>query len=120
MHQPLAEVGRWLRSVVQGYFNYHAVPGNLPSLRSFRLEVRKRWLCVIRRRSQRSRNTWELFERIAEQWLPVPKILSLSPLAFRRYTSAVRAGCANERQSGSVRGALGNRRPYRDRPYCSR
>src|SRR5437588_780073 len=39
---------------------------------------------------------------------------SLSPLAFRRYTSAVRAGCANERQSGSVRGALGNRRPYRD------
>src|SRR5436309_104335 len=39
---------------------------------------------------------------------------SLSPLAFRRYTSAVRAGCANERQSGSVRGALGNQRPYRD------
>src|SRR2546430_2440176 len=28
MHQPLAEVGKWLRSVVQGYFNYHAVPGN--------------------------------------------------------------------------------------------
>ncbi len=25
MHQPLAEVGKWLRSVVQGYFNYHAV-----------------------------------------------------------------------------------------------
>src|SRR5947207_201506 len=60
MHQPLAEVGRWLRSVVQGYFNYHAVPGNLPSLRSFRIEVRKRWLGVIRRRSQRSRNTGEL------------------------------------------------------------
>src|SRR5438876_1208981 len=39
---------------------------------------------------------------------------SLSPLAFRRYTSAVRAGCANERQSGSVWGALGNQRPYRD------
>ena len=39
---------------------------------------------------------------------------SLSPLAFRRYTSAVRAGCANERQSGSVRGALGNQRPSRD------
>lgn len=36
MHQPLAKVGRWLRSVVQGYFNYHAVPGNLASLRRFR------------------------------------------------------------------------------------
>src|SRR5467141_2900957 len=44
MHQSLAEVGKWLRRVVQGYFNYHAVPGNLASLRSFRFEVRKRWL----------------------------------------------------------------------------
>ena len=24
--------GKWLRSVVQGYFNYHAVPGNMASL----------------------------------------------------------------------------------------
>jgi hypothetical protein len=31
--QPVAEVGRWLRSVVQGYFNYHAVPGNLDRLK---------------------------------------------------------------------------------------
>jgi RNA-directed DNA polymerase len=80
MHQPLAEVGRWLKSVVQGYFNYHAVPGNLASLRSFRFEVRKRWLHVIRRRSQRSRMTWELMERFAAQWLPIPKILHPYPL----------------------------------------
>jgi RNA-directed DNA polymerase len=80
MHQPLAEVGRWLRSGVQGYFNYHAVPGNLASLRSFRFEVRKRWLHVIRRRSQRSRMTWELMERFAAQWLPIPKILPPYPL----------------------------------------
>jgi RNA-directed DNA polymerase len=44
MHHPLAEVGKWLRSVVQGYFNYHAVPGNFASLQSFRREVSKRWL----------------------------------------------------------------------------
>jgi hypothetical protein len=75
MHQPLAEVGRWLKSVVQGYFNYHAVPGNFASLWRFRFEIRKRWLHVIRRRSQRSRMTWELLERLAVQWLPVPKIL---------------------------------------------
>ncbi len=55
MHQPLAEVGKWLKSVVQGYFNYHAVPGNIVSLRSFRLEVSKRWLRVLHRRSQKSR-----------------------------------------------------------------
>jgi hypothetical protein len=36
MHQPLAEVGKWLRSMVQGYFSYHVVPGNIASLRNFR------------------------------------------------------------------------------------
>jgi len=79
LHQPLAEVGRWLRSVVQGYFNYHAVPGNLASLRSFRFEVRKRWLRALRRRSQRSGMTWELLERFAALWLPLPKILHPYP-----------------------------------------
>ena len=31
-HLPIKAVGRWLRSVVQGYLNYHAVPGNLKRL----------------------------------------------------------------------------------------
>jgi hypothetical protein len=31
----VAELGRRLRSVVQGYFTYHAVPGNIASLRGF-------------------------------------------------------------------------------------
>ena len=79
MHQPLAEVGKWLRSVVQGYFNYHAVPGNLASLRSFRLEVCKRWLRIIRRRSQKSRITWTHVARFAGQWLPLPKTLHPYP-----------------------------------------
>jgi hypothetical protein len=33
MHEPPALTGKWLRSVVQGYFNYHAVPDNTDSLR---------------------------------------------------------------------------------------
>ena len=32
MHEPVAQTGKWLRSIVQGYFNYHAVPGNIDSL----------------------------------------------------------------------------------------
>ena len=28
MHDPVRQTGAWLKSVVQGYFNYHAVPGN--------------------------------------------------------------------------------------------
>jgi hypothetical protein len=31
-----------------------------------------------------------------------------------RYSSAIRAACANERSCGSVRGAISNGRPYRD------
>ena len=79
MHQPLAEVGKWLKSVVQGYFNYHAVPGNFVSLRSFRLEVSKRWLRVLRCRSQKSRMSWKRLAGFVEQWLPSPRILHPYP-----------------------------------------
>ena len=39
----LRKPGKWLRSVVQGYFNYHAVPGNTDSLRVFRYRVIRLW-----------------------------------------------------------------------------
>jgi hypothetical protein len=39
---------------------------------------------------------------------------SLPGGSLRRYASAIRTGCANERSSGSVRGVLGDRHPYRD------
>ncbi len=42
-----------LKSVVQGYFNYHPVPGNIASLKRFRLEVTRRWLRALRRRGQK-------------------------------------------------------------------
>jgi RNA-directed DNA polymerase len=83
LHQPLAVVGKWLRSVVQGYYNYHAVPGNIVSLRNFRFEVSKLWWRVIRRRSQRSRIPWELVSQLVAEWLPLPKILH--PYPFLRF-----------------------------------
>jgi hypothetical protein len=60
--------------VVQGYFNYHADPGNLASLRSFRLQVIRRWMRALRRRSQKSRMTWPRLVAIADRWLPKPSI----------------------------------------------
>ena len=42
MHRPVAEVGKWLRSVVQGWMNYHAVPGNIRSLDQFRTQTAPR------------------------------------------------------------------------------
>jgi len=78
-HEPVADTGRWLRKVVQGYFNYHAVPGNMESLNSFRAQVIWRWRRALRRRSQRSRMTWERYWRIVDRWIPSAKILHPHP-----------------------------------------
>jgi len=78
-HRPVAEVGRWLRSVVRGYFNYHAVPGNLDSLKAFRHQVIWRWYRALRRRSQRSRMTWTQFRPLLIRWIPTARILHPHP-----------------------------------------
>src|SRR5437879_2925427 len=78
-HQPIAEVGKWLKSVVQGYFNYHAVPGNMDSLNSFRAQVIWRWYRALRRRSQRDKTTWERFWPLVDRWIPSAKILHPHP-----------------------------------------
>jgi hypothetical protein len=59
MHDSLAETVKWLQSVVRGFFQYHAVPGNQKRLGAFRTAVLRLWLRQIRRRSQRSRWTWD-------------------------------------------------------------
>jgi hypothetical protein len=32
-HEPIKQVGAWLKRVIRGYFNYHAVPDNLKRLK---------------------------------------------------------------------------------------
>jgi group II intron reverse transcriptase/maturase len=78
-HERIAETGDWLRSVVQGYFNYHAVPGNFRALQTFRREVARSWLEALRRRSQRHRLPWERFRSILDRYLPLPRILHPEP-----------------------------------------
>ena len=52
MHASIADTAEWLRSVVRGYFQYHAVPDNEACLKAFRNEVQRMWLHQLRRRSQ--------------------------------------------------------------------
>jgi len=75
MHQPIPEQGRWLAQVVRGYFAYHAVPTNSATIGAFRHHVVDLWRCSLSRRSQRGGITWQRIKRIAEDWLPKPKIL---------------------------------------------
>ena len=80
-HEPIPVQGRWLAQVVRGYFAYHAVPTNYPSLSAFLHHVELLWLRALRRRSQRHRMTWSRFSRITADFLPRPRILHPWPEA---------------------------------------
>jgi RNA-directed DNA polymerase len=75
MHEPIPVQGQWLRQVVRGYFAYHAVPTNSRALAAFRYHVTNLWRRTLRRRSQKDAMTWERMARIANAWLPRPRIL---------------------------------------------
>jgi group II intron reverse transcriptase/maturase len=74
MHWPVPELGKWLGLVVKGYFNYHAVPTNYRALVRFRDEVTRRWQRALRRRSDRATVTWARIKKLADEWLPQPRI----------------------------------------------
>jgi RNA-directed DNA polymerase len=73
-HQPVPVQGAWLRSVVQGHLAYYAVPGNTDTVRAFRDQVTRHWFQVLRRRSQRTRLTWERMGRMTKRWLPPARV----------------------------------------------
>jgi len=75
MHQPIPAQGKWLKQVVTGYFNYHAVPTNGRALATFRFRVIDLWTRTLRRRSQKDRTAWEWVRRLANDFLPKPRIL---------------------------------------------
>ena len=73
-HQDVAEQGRWLGSVVRGFFAYHAVPTNYRALSAFRHHVVELWRRALLRRSQKDRTSWTRMDRLADRWLPKPRI----------------------------------------------
>jgi RNA-directed DNA polymerase len=75
MHQSIPEQGTWLKQVITGYFAYHAVPTNWAALGAFRDEITKRWQWTLQRRSQKGSRTWEQMKKLADDWLPKPRIL---------------------------------------------
>jgi RNA-directed DNA polymerase len=81
MHQPIPEQGRWLRQLVTGFFNYHAVPTNARALGSFRYHVTVLWRRTLMRRSQRDKFTWQRITKLADDWLPEVRILHPWPSA---------------------------------------
>src|SRR6516162_6954111 len=97
MHQPIPEQGRWLAQVVRGYFAYHAVPTNSASIGAFRHHVVALWRSSL-----------------------LTGFLSRKSF-FRGRSSALPSDTRGRSRMpelgsyGSVRGAAGNSRPYRER-----
>ena len=80
MHHPAAVTGKWLRSVVQGYLNYFAVPGNSGMCDIFRTEVNRAWRFVLRRRSHKAKLfNWKRFNSLVKRWIPSVKVLHPYP-----------------------------------------
>src|SRR6516165_4912482 len=75
MHQSIPEQGKWLKQVITGFFNYHAVPTNWAALGAFRAEITERWRRTLSRRSQKGGLTWARMAKLADDWLPKPRIL---------------------------------------------
>ena len=65
----------WFKQVVTGFFAYHAVPTNAQALSAFRHYVTDLWRRPLRRRSQKDGLTWTRMTKIADAWLPKPRIL---------------------------------------------
>jgi RNA-directed DNA polymerase len=75
MHLPIPEQGRWLASVLEGHYRYYAVPDNSEALRAFHERVIWHWRRTLARRSQKGYVTWQRTRRLADLWLPRPRIL---------------------------------------------
>ena len=79
MHLPIPEQGRWLARVLQGHYNYYAVPDNSEAMRAFRRRVIRHWRAALKRRSQKGRTTWERIDRSPPDGYPNPASCTPGP-----------------------------------------
>jgi RNA-directed DNA polymerase len=80
MHDPIPEVGQWLRSVVGGHIRYYGVPSNCPALHTFQFQVGWLWHRSLSRRGQNGRIRWDRMRRLIERWLPPARVCHPYPL----------------------------------------
>ena len=96
MHQPIPKQGRWLRQVVTGFFNYHAVPTNSAALDPLP-PLRHRPLAALATAAQPEGPDdmgadEEVGRRLASK---TPHPSSLAERSLRRQAPEGSAGCPN-------------------------
>ena len=75
MHDNVYEVAIWLGRVVGGWLRYYAVPTSARSLKVFEFRLKRLWLRVLRRRSQKDRFTWDKVDLLAVVFWPRIRIV---------------------------------------------
>ena len=79
MHDTVATTGGWLRQMLTGYYQYHAIPGNLAALKRFRERIQQHWRRSLRRRSQGRAPNEAKLARLFARWVPRPQTLHPYP-----------------------------------------
>ena len=74
MHCDVVDTARWLGKVVDGWLNYFAVPTSTLYLRRFVERLKRLWLKVLRRRSQKDRFSLDQIKILVEKHWPRPLI----------------------------------------------
>jgi len=80
LHDPVPEMGTYLRSVVMGHYRYYGVPMNGVALGAFRCAITRLWRWTLQRRSQTARVPWTRMHRYVARWLPTPRLCHPYPL----------------------------------------
>jgi group II intron reverse transcriptase/maturase len=79
LHDSVEQVGKHLRIVIQGHFQYFAVPRNGQALRAFTSGIGWLWYKALKRRSQTAKINWYRMQRLIWCYFPIPRILHPYP-----------------------------------------
>jgi len=67
-HRPLGEQAKGINQILQGYYAYYGMGGNLMSLHRIYRFAGRYWRKMLSSRSQRGSITWEVFQKIKESF----------------------------------------------------
>ena len=120
MHCKSKETARWLGKVLDGWLNYYAVPNSYRYLDRFTIRLKRLWLRTLRPTVAEGPHDMGRYHGTDQD--PLAQAGNPTPVAGPTICRQRYAG-RNPREepdalaglSGSVRGALGNQRPYRDK-----
>jgi len=82
-HRPIGEQQQALAQKLRGHYGYYGITGNSAGIVKFAHEVGRIWRKWLSRRSQKSRLSWETFNRLLV-WYPLPPPIAIHSTGTQR------------------------------------